>query len=57
MHMKQAVMFFFLLGSLTAGTLSTRAQVVPAARGGQLSITVGGLASAFQPDYEAEALL
>jgi hypothetical protein len=52
MHMKQAVMFFFLLGSLTAGTLSTRAQVVPAARGGQLSITVGGLASAFQPDYE-----
>jgi hypothetical protein len=50
--MKQAVMFFFLLGSLTAGTLSTRAQVVPAARGGQLSITVGGLASAFQTDYE-----
>jgi hypothetical protein len=38
---------------LAAGSLSARAQVVPAAARGQLSLTVGGLASAFQPDYDA----
>ena len=36
---------------LAAGTLSVRAQVVPAASKSQFSITVGGMASAFQPDY------
>ena len=36
---------------LAAGTLSASAQVAPAATSRQLSITVGGLGSVFQPDY------
>ncbi len=36
---------------IAAGTLTSRAQVVPAATKSQFSLTVGGLASAFQPDY------
>ncbi len=36
---------------VVAGALFTHAQVVPSATGRQLSITAGGLASAFQPDY------
>lgn len=36
---------------LAAGTLSAHAQVVPAAAKSPFSITVGGMASAFQPDY------
>jgi hypothetical protein len=36
---------------IAAGTISARAQVVPAATRSQFSVTVGGLASAFQPDY------
>jgi hypothetical protein len=47
-----AALFFILLG---AGTLSAHAQVVPAAIGRGLSITAGGMASAFQPDYEGGA--
>jgi hypothetical protein len=35
-----------------AGTASARAQVVPSATSGQISLTAGALASAFQPDYE-----
>jgi hypothetical protein len=38
---------------LAAGSLSARAQVVPAAAKSQFSVTVGALASAFQPDYDA----
>ena len=45
--------FFCIL--LATAALSTRAQVVPAATGRGLSITAGGLASAFQPDYEGGA--
>ncbi len=37
---------------LAAGSLTARAQVVPAATKNQFSITAGGLASAFQPDYD-----
>ena len=40
--------------ALAAGALSARAQVVPAATKSRFSLTVGGLASAFQPDYDAE---
>lgn len=36
---------------LAAGTSSVCAQVVPSATKSPLSITVGGIASAFQPDY------
>jgi len=36
---------------LAAGTLAARAQVVPSAYARGLSITAGGEASAFQPDY------
>ena len=43
-----AALFCILLAT---AALSTHAQVVPAATGRGLSITVGGLASAFQPDY------
>jgi opacity protein-like surface antigen len=35
-----------------AGAARTRAQVVPSATRGHLSLTAGGLASVFQPDYE-----
>jgi hypothetical protein len=38
---------------LAAGSLSAHAQVVPSAYKSQFSITAGGLASAFQPDYDA----
>jgi Outer membrane protein beta-barrel domain len=44
-----AVVLFATLLTLGAGT--ARAQVVPSATRGHLSLTVGGLASAFQPDY------
>jgi opacity protein-like surface antigen len=39
---------------LAAGSLTAHAQVVPAATKSQFSLTVGGLASAFQPDYDAQ---
>ena len=41
----------FLLIALGAVTFAARAQVVPSATGRQLTITAGGLGSAFQPDY------
>ena len=34
------------------GTVAAGAQVVPTATGRQVSLTVGGMASVFQPDYE-----
>ena len=43
-----AALFFILLA---AGVLSGNAQVVPSATGRGLSLTAGGMASAFQPDY------
>ncbi len=42
------VLFACLLG---AGGLTARAQVVPSATRSQLSLTAGGMGSAFQPDY------
>jgi hypothetical protein len=48
MRQSFAALFCILL---VAGALSAHAQVVPAATGRALSITAGGLASAFQPDY------
>jgi hypothetical protein len=36
---------------LFAGAVAASAQVVPSATGRQVSITVGGMASAFQPDF------
>jgi opacity protein-like surface antigen len=42
------VLFFILFA---AGVASARAQVVPSATRGQLSLTVGGLGSVYQPDY------
>lgn len=44
--------FFFLLILLAAGDAAARAQAVAAAAGErQFSITAGGIASAFQPDF------
>ena len=43
--------FALLLLLVALGTASARAQVVPSAEGSRLSVTAGGLASAFQPDY------
>ena len=37
---------------LAGATIGARAQVVPSASAHELSITAGGLASIFQPDYE-----
>jgi len=44
-----AVVVFLCL--LCAGAVDARAQVSPSAFRGQISLTAGGLASAFQPDY------
>ena len=41
---------------LASGVLSAHAQVVPSAVGRGLSITAGGMASAFQPDYAGGAI-
>jgi hypothetical protein len=44
-------LILILLFLLFAGAAVARAQAVPAAVGRQFSITAGGMASAFQPDY------
>jgi opacity protein-like surface antigen len=44
-----AVVLFLIL--LALGTLSAHAQVVPSAAPRHVSITAGGMASIFQPDY------
>jgi hypothetical protein len=54
--MKRSVAVFLFSGLLAAGTVSVHAQVVPAATGRQLSLTAGGLASGFQPDYDGGGL-
>lgn len=43
--------FVFFLALLAGGLVSARAQVAPAAFSRQFSVTVGGMGSAFQPDY------
>lgn len=48
--MKRSLVALFSILS-AAGAVSARAQVVPSATRGQISITVGGMASMFQPDY------
>jgi opacity protein-like surface antigen len=49
--LKRSIPALFLLILIAPGAASVRAQVVPAATRGQFGLTVGGLASAFQPDY------
>ncbi|MGD0894021.1 MAG: outer membrane beta-barrel protein [Terracidiphilus sp.] len=49
--MSRALSFFLTLGLLGAGSLAASAQVAPAATRGQFSVSAGGIASAFQPDY------
>ncbi|MGA8041942.1 MAG: outer membrane beta-barrel protein [Terracidiphilus sp.] len=52
----QRLAFCLLACLFTAGSLTAHAQVAPAAKRGQLSITVGGLFSAFQPDYAGNGI-
>jgi len=40
-----------MAGLLACGSMPARAQVAPAAESRQFSVTVGGIGSAFQPDY------
>src|SRR5258708_36046108 len=42
---------FFLFTFLLAVSVCSHAQVTPSAYRGQISLTAGGFASAFQPDY------
>jgi len=49
--MNRLGVFFLLSVLVVSGTLSVRAQVVPAGYGRTLSITAGGMVSGFQPDY------
>jgi hypothetical protein len=44
-----STLFFSIL--LFAGAVAVSAQVVPSAKGRQVSITAGGMASIFQPDF------
>lgn len=46
---RSAALLFSIL--VAAGAISPRAQVVPSATARQVSITVGGMASIFQPDF------
>jgi hypothetical protein len=46
-----AVLFSMMLA---AGAVCVRAQVVPSATGRQVSITAGGMASIFQPDFTGD---
>ena len=48
--MRRFCVFLFTI-LLYAGAVAADAQAVPAATGRQVSITAGGMASAFQPDY------
>ena len=43
--------FFVFSFLLCATAMNARAQVAPSARRGQISLTAGGIASAFQPNY------
>jgi hypothetical protein len=50
---RSAVLLFSIL--FAAGAASIRAQVVPSATAHEVSITVGGMASVFQPDFADNA--
>jgi hypothetical protein len=52
MQMNRALTFLFIAGLLACGSASASAQVIAAATGRQFSVTVGGIGSAFQPDYD-----
>jgi Outer membrane protein beta-barrel domain len=52
LRIRQSIVPLFSI-LLAAGSLSAHAQVVPSAYKSQFSLTVGGMASAFQPDYDA----
>jgi opacity protein-like surface antigen len=47
---KRSIAAFFL-AMITAGAVSSRAQVVPSATKGQFTLTAGGFGSVTQPDY------
>jgi opacity protein-like surface antigen len=49
------IAFFILSCLVCAAATGARAQVSPSAYRGQLTLTAGGLGSAFQPDYEGGA--
>ena len=53
LRIRQSIILLFSF-LLAAGSLTAHAQVVPAATKSPFSLTVGGLASAFQPDYDGE---
>jgi hypothetical protein len=53
--MKRSVAALFCI-LLAAGAFSAHAQVVPSAIGRRISITAGGMASIFQPDYEGNTV-
>jgi len=52
MRINRAISFFFMVSLLSCCGMSARAQVAPSAEGRQFSLTVGGIGSAFQPDYD-----
>ena len=52
LRIRQSIVPLFSI-LLAAGSLSAHAQVVPSAYKSQFSLTVCGIASAFQPDYDA----
>lgn len=50
--MKRSAVLFCIL--LVSGTAGVRAQVAPSATGRHLSVTAGGMASLFQPDFQGD---
>jgi opacity protein-like surface antigen len=53
--MKRTIFALFCM-MFAAQALQVRAQVVPSATGRRISVTAGGLGSAFQPDYAGEGI-
>jgi hypothetical protein len=49
---RNCALFFSIL--LATGAVAVQAQVVPSATARQISVTAGGTASIFQPDYEGD---
>jgi hypothetical protein len=52
--MMRSLVFLSISAFLATATPNLRAQVVAAATGRQLSVTVGGMVSGFQPDYDGD---
>lgn len=52
---KQSILALFSI-LFAAGAVSARAQVLPSATRGQISLTAGGLGSVFQPDYAGKGV-